>query len=168
MKKVLLLMVAVLMISSVAMADHISVYTDASASVCALGSAGAFLQPVVVHKLSAGTLSSRFKLTLPAGSNLFGFNTPYVTVGNIQSDLSVGYGVCLNGASVIGTLAGIFGAGTLDVVAADLQTTIIVTDCTAAEFPATGGTAYVGTTGDCHEPNATENSTWGQVKALYR
>jgi hypothetical protein len=167
MKKVLLLMVAVLMISSVAMADHISVYTDASASVCALGPAG-FLQPVVVHKLSAGTLSSRFKMTMPGGSNLFGFNTPYVTVGSITSDLSVGYGVCLNGASVIGTLAGIFTPGTLDIVAADLQTTIIVTDCTAAEFPATGGTAYIGTTGDCHEPNATENSTWGQVKALYR
>lgn len=168
MKKVLLLMVAVLCIASVSMADHISVYSDASGASCALGAAGAFLQPAVIHKLTPGTTGSRFKILIPAGSSIFGFNTIYVPVGNVQTDLSLGYGVCLTGANVIGTMAGIFTAGTLEVVAADLQPTILVTDCSAAELVATGGKAYVAGTGDCAEPNATENSTWGQVKALYR
>ena len=166
MKKVLLLMVAALMISSVAMADHISVYVDQDGTNCALGAPG-FLQPYVVHKLTTGTTGSRFKVQFPAGTNIFGFNTPYTPVGNIQSDISIGYGVCLTGSNSIGQISGNFTAGVVQVLAADLQPTIIVTDCQVAEHPATGGTAYVGTTGNCNEPVPTQQSTWGQVKALY-
>jgi hypothetical protein len=90
-------------------------------------------------------------------------------VGNIQTDISIGYGVCLVGSNSIGQINANWTAGVIQVLAADLQPTILVTDCTAAEHPATGGTAYVGGTGteSCNEPVATERSTWGQVKALY-
>jgi hypothetical protein len=167
MKKVLLLMVAVLFVSSVAMADHISVYQDAAGQDCELDAPpGQFNAPHVVHKLTAGTTGSRFKVQFPAGTNFFGFNTPYTPVGNIQTDISIGYGVCLVGSNPIGQINATWGAGAIQVLAADLQPVIIVTGCEAIEYPATGGTACVGSPCPC-EPNATERSTWGQVKALF-
>lgn len=168
MKKVLLLMVAVLMVSNVAMANHFGVYADASGASCALGAAGVFNpSAAVIEKFSAGSTGSRFKVVFPAGTSFFGFNSPFVPVGVLTSDLSLGYGQCLSGSIVLGTINAIYGAGTGDVEKADLQPNILYTDCSFGEYPATGGTFYVGTTGDCHEV-ATEPSTWGQVKALYR
>jgi hypothetical protein len=167
MKKVLLLMVAVLMVSSVAMADHIGVYSDASGTSCSLA-AGFNTTNAVIHKFTIGATGSRFKVTVPAGTAVFSFSTPYTPVGNITSDLSLGYGQCLSGSIVLGNIIAQFTAGTGAVVAADLQPFILYTNCLFAELPATGGTYYVGSTGDCLEPNATEPSTWGSVKALYR
>jgi len=169
MKKVLLLMVAVLMISSVAMsAPHYGVYSDCSGSSCLL--APGFTQSAaLVEKFSTGTTGCRLKVVLPPGSNFFGFTTSYVPIGNLTSDLSLGYGSCLNGTTCLGTIAAILAPGTIQVTAADTFANIIYTDCSFAELPGHGGTAYVGVVGgDCNEPNATQPSTWGQVKALYR
>ena len=169
MKKVLLLMVAVLMISSVAMADHIGVYLDSSGGSCSIGPAGQFSPTAtVIHKFTTGATGSRFKVTFPAGTSFFGFNTPYVPVGSLTSDISLGYGQSLSGTIVLGTINAIYGAGQGLVEAADLQPIILYTNCLFAELPATGGKFYVGTTNaDCGEV-ATEQSTWGSVKALYR
>jgi hypothetical protein len=167
MKKVLLLMVAVLMISSVAMAGgHFGVYTDANANSCLLAP-GFTSTATVVEKFSAGSTGSRFKVILPAGSSFFSFNTTFVPIGTLTSDLSLGYGTCLNGTIPLGQIVAILNPGTIQVLAADNFSTIIYTDCSFGEYPATGGLAYVGTTGDCGEV-ATENSSWGQVKSLYR
>ncbi len=168
MKKVLLLMVAVLMISSVAMADHIGVYSDNTGASCALGAAGQFNpSATVIHKFTAGATGSRFKVTFPGGTAFFGFNTPYVPVGALNSDISLGYGSCLSGTIVLGTINAIYGPGTGMVEKADLQSIILYTNCLFAELPATGGNFYVAGTGNCGEV-ATEQSTWGSVKALYR
>jgi hypothetical protein len=156
------------MISSVAMADHIGVYADNSGSSCSLaagfqsGSTAA-----VIEKFSLGTTGSRFKVTLPAGSSFFSFSSPYTPVGSMTSDLSMAYGQCLTGDVVIGNIIAILNPGSGAVVAADLQPFILYTTCVFAELPATGGTYYVGGTGNCNEI-ATEPTTWGQVKALYR
>jgi len=166
MKKVLLLTVAALMISSVAMASHFGVYTDGTGSSCLL--APGFTSTVTVcEKFSLGSTGSRFKVTLPAGSSFFSFNTTFVPIGVLTSDLSLGYGQCLNGTIALGQIVAILNAGQIDVLAADAFATIIFTDCSFGEYPATGGQAWVGTTGPCNEV-ATENSTWGSVKALYR
>jgi len=168
MKKVLLLMVAVLMVSSVAMADHIGVYADGTGASCGLGAAGSFNpNAAVIHKFTVGATGSRFKVVFPPGTSFFGFNSPFVPVGQLNSDISLGYGQCLSGNIVLGTINAIYGAGVGSVTAADLQPIILYTDCSFGEYPATGGTFYVGTTGPCNEV-ATEPSTWGQVKALYR
>ena len=114
MKKVLLLMVAVLMVSSVAMATpHYGVYTDCTGTSCAL--AAGFTQTVaVVEKFSVGTSGARFKVTLPAGSSFFGFSTGFVPLGNLTTDLSLGYGGCFSGTTCLGTIAGILILGTID------------------------------------------------------
>ena len=168
MKKVLLLMVAVLMISSVAMASHIGVYSDGTGASCALGAPGVFNpSATVIEKFSTGSVATRFKVVFPAGTAFFGFNTPYVPVGALTTDISIGYGTCLSGSIVLGTINAIYGAGQGDVLVADLQASILYVDCSFGEHPATGGSFYVGGQGDCKEV-ATEATTWGSVKALYR
>jgi hypothetical protein len=167
MKKVLLVMVGVLMISSVAMADHFGVYTDNTGSSCLLAP-GFTSGATVIEKFSAGSTGSRFKVSLPAGTQFFSFSTGFTPVGDIRTDLAVGYGVCIPGDIVIGTLVAILTPGTIQVLPSDGGfANIIYTDCGFAEKPATGGTAHVGEAGGCNEV-ATEPSTWGQVKALYR
>jgi hypothetical protein len=173
MKKVLLLMVAVLMVSSIAMADeHIGVYTDNTGTNCNLGNiAGQFSfgGAHIVERTTTGATGSRFKVTFPPGTTFVGFTTTYVPVGNLTTDLSLGYGTCLFGTFELGTINAIYGAGTGTLEKADLQPKIIYTDCNFGEYEATGGFFYVSTTpGPCEPVIATEPSTWGQVKSLYR
>ena len=168
MKKVLLLMLAVLMISSAAMAEHIGLFSDTNGTDCKLA-AGFNPNVYVVESSLGGTTGSRFKVTPGAGNSILAFNTTYVPIGNISNDLSLAYGQCLTGQVVLGSiLMSLAGPGSLEVVAADAFPTIIYTNCLFGEFPATGGKAYVGVVGDCAFPIATQPSTWGQVKSLYR
>jgi len=165
MKKVLLLMVAVLMVSSVAMADHIGVYLDANGSSCLLA-AGFNPTVYVLEKFSLGSTGCRFAVNMGSSSQ-FGFTSPYPAIGTITSDISLAFGVCLSGTINLGTLACLLSPGSIQVTPASGFPNPIFTDCSFASLPATGGTAWVGSTGNCGEV-ATEPSTWGQVKALYR
>ena len=167
MKKVLLLTLAVLMISSVAMADHIGIYSDCSGSSCLLAP-GFTTTAAVVHKFSLGATYSRWKLVLPAGSGFFSFTTQnaYPSIGTADNDISVAYGQCNNGSWCIGTMVANLAVGEARIEAANGQLTVLWANCDFAEFPGTGGSAWIGQTGDCREV-ATEQSTWGSVKALY-
>jgi len=169
MKKVLLLTLACLMISSVAMADHLGVYSDCTGSSCLLAAGFNNGATAVVHKFSLGATYSRWKTTFPAGSNVFGFTTQnsYPFIGNSATDISVAYGTCISGSFCIGTFTAILAPGEVVLSAADGQPTVLWADCDFGEFAGTGGSAWVGLTGDCREV-ATEQSTWGSVKALYR
>lgn len=168
MKKVLLLMVAVLMISSVAMADHFGIYSDPTGASCVLAVPGFSSTNTVIEKFSLGSTGCRLSVdNLPTGASFFAFSTPWTPVGDIHADLSHGYGTCQTGSIVLGSFVAIFGPSTLHVLPAQGFSNIIYTDCTFGQHNATGGTAYVGSTGPCGEV-ATEPSTWGQVKALYR
>jgi hypothetical protein len=174
MKKVLLLMVAVLMISSVAMADHVGMYNDQAGTSCLLApgfDSGTY--GFIIHKFSVGATGVRFKVNFPAGSAVFAF-TPsgaFSALGVLTSDMSVGYGGCQNsGAIVVGSIVASLAPGAGAVVAADLQTSVVFTDCGFTQKDCTGGTFTIGASGStaCTDPNATEPTTWGSVKALYR
>jgi len=170
MKRLLLLISGLLVISSPAWADQIGVFSDGTGSSCNLGNIAGQFSPTatVMHKFTTGATGSRFKVTFPAGTAFFGFNTPYVPVGALNTDLSLGYGQCLSGSIVLGTINAIYGAGQGQVEKADLQPIILYTDCLFAELEATGGFFYVGGTGACGPTTPVEPSTWGSVKALYR
>jgi len=169
MKKLLLLTLCLSLVSSAAFADHIGVFSDATGTSCNLGAPGQFSPTAtVIHKFTTGATGSRFKVTFPAGTAFFGFNTPYVTIGALNTDLSVGYGQCLSGSIVLGTINAVYGAGTGQVEKAELQPIILYTNCLFAELEATGGTFYVGGTSYCGDSTPVEPSTWGSVKALYR
>ena len=168
MKKVLLLMLAVLMISSAAMAEHIGLFADQAGTNCTLAP-GFNPNVYLVESSLGGTTGSRFKVVPGAGNSIFAFNTSYVPIGNVSNDLSLAYGQCLTGQVVLGSLLmSLAGPGNLEVTAADAFPNIIYTDCLFGEYPATGGKAYVGVAGNCQFPIATQPSTWGQVKSLYR
>lgn len=166
MKRVLLLLIAVLMIASVGTAGHISIYTDANGETCDF--APGFNPNVhIVEKFSPGSTGVRFKMD-PGPSLVFGFNTPFVPVGNLTTDLSLAYGQCLNGSIVLGTvIMQLNGPSTMQIQAADGFPFILWTSCVFEELVGTGGIACV-LTQQCYCGIAVESSTWGSVKALYR
>jgi hypothetical protein len=165
MKKVLLLMVAVLMISSVAMADHFGIYSDATGASCVLAAPGFSSTNTVIEKFSLGSNGCRFSVdNLPTGASFFAFSSPWTPVGDVHSDLSLGYGTCQTGSIVLGSFVAIFGPSTLHVLPAQGFLNIIYTDCNFGQHNATGGTAYIAGTGPCGEV-ATEPSTWAPLSA---
>jgi hypothetical protein len=173
MKRTLWLLVSLLLISSAAMADHIGIYRDATGTSCALGNiAGQFnFDATVIHKSTAGATGSRFKFTIPPATSFFAPISDYFNCGiaGCGDGFTFAYGGCKTGNIVIGTIDAIYGTGALQVIPAGDQVSIIYSDCSFVVKSATGGKAYVGTPGDCLEPPvATEASTWGSVKSLYR
>lgn len=169
MKKQLLLVVSFLLAAHPVMADHIAPYGDETGQTCNIAS-GFSTTAALIHKFSTGTYGSRFALdlSLAPGSQVFSLTTPFTTAGPITSDISVGYGQCLNGDIVIGTLVANWAPGAISVIPAQGQPYILWLDCNFAEMPGTGGHASID--GDGHGCNydAVETSTWGRVKALYR
>ena len=169
MKKLLLLTLCLSLVSSAAFADHIGVFSDASGTACNLGAPGQFSPTAtVIHKFTTGATGSRFKVAFPAGTAFFGFNTPYVTIGALNTDLSVAYGQCVYGEIVLGTINAVYAAGTGKVEKAELQPIILYTNCLFAELEATGGLFTVAAGGNICISTPVEPSTWGSVKALYR
>ncbi len=167
MKRILVLTICVLMISSVAMADVIGFFSDATGSSCNVTS-GFNTTAAIIHKFTTGATGARFKVDFPAGTSFFSFATPYTPVGQLTSDLSLGYGQCLSSSIVLGTIVAILVPGTAHVLTADLQPFILYTNCVFAELPASGGALAIdGPVQQCL-PDPVEPSTWGQVKALYR
>lgn len=176
MKKVLLLALCCVFAANVAMADHLGVYADPAGTSCTLTPPLFALTSVyVVHKFTAGATASRFKVTGNAGGGTFvGASTPYAQLGNVSTGISIGYGVCLSGAINALQMNYFFGAaptcGLLRVENDNIRPYVEVTDCGFADKAATGGDFYFGANGTCQNCNevATEATTWGTIKALYR
>jgi len=166
MKRMFLLLISLLLISSSAIADEIGIFADATGSSCNLGAPNVFSQTAtIIHRFSTGATGSHFKAAFPSGTSVFAFTSPYTVVGNLISDLSLGYGQCLTGSIVLGTIKAVYQAGTAQIVPADTFAFVTYTDCSFVGHLAIGGRAYIGP-GDCII--AVESSTWGGVKALYR
>lgn len=175
MKRTLLLTICALMIASVAMADHIGIFSDATGQSCNLGNiAGQFSSSAtVIHQFASGATGSRFRIQFPAGTLFFSFNNTTMCgtqVGTAVSDISISYCACLSGNIVLGNILAVYGAGTLEIRPADTVNNILYTDCSFVEHAATGGTASVNGIIICYDgdPLAVESSTWGSVKSLYR
>jgi len=167
MKRSLFLLISLLLISSVAMADHIGIYRDATGASCSLD-AGFTFSTAVVHKFSLGATGSRFKVTFPAGSTFFALDTPYSGTGDFQHDYEIAYGSCMTGSFVVGSIVAILLPGILAVLPPDTFTHADVVDCSFNYVAASTGAAYVGSTNTDCGPVAAEPTTWGSLKALYR
>ena len=168
MKRMLWLLFSLLLISSVAMADQIGIFSDATGHSCNLGNiVGQFSNSAaVIHQFATGATGSRFKITFPAGTTFFGFNA-WQPCEFACDGQTFPYGQCLTGSIVIGTITAIYGPGVIKIVPPDGSPNVTYYDCLFGENLAGGGTAYVGIPGDpC--TIAVESSTWGQVKSLYR
>jgi hypothetical protein len=184
MKKVLLIAMAITLCAGAAMADHIGIYTDVVATSCTLSSVLPFPtvnHVYVVHRFTAGAKGSSWKVIdasgLIAASNTLLGTPQYLKIGEWNTGIIVGYAFCYFGDVPVMDL-GFYAIGTPAVCASltvvanpnQLQGEVVAIDCNDAEHVATGGVFHFNpndTCLDCGEV-ATKQSTWGNVKALYR
>lgn len=183
MKKVLILAMGVVLAANVAFADHLGIYAEETGNTCTKVVPGPFLTiPVyVVHKFTAGTTGTRFKVTDATGLLQLSNATDYAVLGTSPfSGVSVAYGSCKTGTIKTYTLnfmhtnpAGPAATcGKLEVVGDPLAPGGLITStgCDFIDRPATGGQFFFNPNGQCVNCNevATEATTWGTIKALYK
>jgi hypothetical protein len=163
--------------SAATSSGRLSLYTDASFTNCALADAAPGVVTVYMAEWSDyGATGLRFRI---AGSPGFtgvwlSETSPFVTVGNSKTDLSIGFGLCLTNRFLVLTMSyQMFGTSTcsqLSIVAAAGQREPICTACSFGEYPCYGYDPLHVNCGGSFEcnPVSTEPSTWGRVKSLYR
>ena len=123
----------------------------------------------VVHKNHIGSVGVRFAVTASPGFTgvWLADESPYVEIGNSPTDISIGYGTCAPaGLKILTMTYELFGTSgpcsSLKVVPAAGFLSAICLEC-FYEYPCCKlGTLHV----NCAV--ATEPTTWGKVKALYR
>jgi hypothetical protein len=164
---------------------RIGLFADQAGTNCAIVDAAPGLLPVyVVHIMTGGATACQYAAPKPpcftatylADTNVFG-----VTVGNSQTGVSIGYGLCKNAPILLQTIS-FLAAGTSSTcciypVACDpLSTTgacalgkLDVVDCSENFVLAAGQSGVVNSTVDCTCTMIVpeRDSSWGQIKALY-
>ncbi len=173
-----LLAVAFAASASVAQQGSIGIFADVAGTNCNLPDPGPGLtQYYIVHVHTTGSTASQFSAPKPAcftATYLSDTNMFAVTIGNSQTGTSVGYGSCAVGARHVMTINYFTNGQTPpccyypvlpDPYAVPLA--ILTADCSNQLRTATGGTGIIKSGPSCQCGVAVEESTWGQVKALY-
>lgn len=158
----------------------IDIYADMNHSSCELFDN---VQPpvVLVYYFLSGAAQSnavRFSAPRPAcwlGATFAGDSGPHTRVGNSQGDWSIAFGFCLSGTVFLAQTAYLVsGQGVpccqLSAVASPYGSFEYL-DCSFRQFPVTTGQKLtINPDASCHcsQPLATEATTWGRVKSLYR
>jgi hypothetical protein len=181
MKRFALIMVSLLALSAPAYAQKVgdlSAYADDTGSNCNITVPGSgTLNVYLVHKFSdgGGATGVRFKATFPASGVILAtfVGTPFSAIGTAQSDLSVGYGGCITTTTSIGYLlfsvtGAVAACSYVSFVAPDGHADVTATDCGFTEFHLKTGQGIMNPDGTCQCDIATEPTSWGKVKALYR
>ena len=159
--------------------DKVELFVDEGRTVCSLSDN----VPAVVslHVFLTGPDNATlvgFKATLPdcwQGATWLADVTPYVSIGTSQGEMSVAFGQCLTPpvhaveiqVATSGTSLPCCEVKILQPISFPLQ----IVDCGFAEVNATAGQSVMvnpNASCPCTTPVATESSTWGRVKALYR
>jgi hypothetical protein len=154
------------LVSNVALADHIGIYSDASGTNCSLAP-GISYTTAVIHQSAEGAVGSRFRVDFAGSPGLVYYTLTYYfqMVGSLNGDLAVSYGPCHTGDIVLFLMVLNLKPGYIEVRPAVGLQNVLVADCDLSEHAATGGRAWIGQ--PCPGlPVA--SSTWGSVKALYR
>ena len=177
MKRKLALIVGLLGAPVLALGSGLSLYSDATLTDCTLSDHEARIATVhVAEDSDRGATGIRFRIVGSAGFTgvWLSESTTYVTVGNSQTDLSMGFGECLFGRfSVLTVTYQMFGTSTcssLEIAPAQGFPVSLCQSCIFHEEPCIDNRAlHVNCSGsfDCN-PLATQSTTWGRVKALYR
>ena len=160
---------------------NITIFGDQGATECSLvDSPGGTLTLYVFHTGFSGMLSSDFRVQESSG-----FHASYVSEsidvpihdGDFRSGIFLGYGECLGGSILLGTVTyATHGQSEdcsyLDVVEGQIYPWPATESCFFEDSPAPSlGKLYVNPNSSCHPwcvVVATEETTWGKVKALYR
>jgi hypothetical protein len=152
----------------------ISAYADDQGNSCNIAAPAGLVTVYIVHKFSDGGSATgcRFKVATPAGMTFLAFNNAFTPIGNITTDISLGYGVCITTTTNLGSIlynsAGPAACTLVSVTAADNFANPIATDCSFGEYTVKTGSGILNPDGTCQCNIATQPTTWGSVKALYR
>ncbi len=182
MKRIVLLTVAVLCVSSLAVAQYnpgsIDVYSDIGQGSCNFLDAGGLVLVFVYHTNSDGATASNFMLELGAGVtwSFLGPQWQFATViGNPMTGVDIGYGACLGAAGDIylGQLS-FFGSSAAAcsmisiVIGNGVSGFLEIIDCSAVKFLLDrGGQGRINPDGTCDCSVPVQETTWGGIKALY-
>ena len=181
MKKALLLTICLMFAASVVMAQpgNIGVFADPAGLDCNLAMAATLVY--VVHINTTAATACQFALaapaglthlaTIPGGTNLL--------LGNADIGAGVSYGMCKATSPIYVAMVMYSGAATtpcdLITVVADPSANppgIYMADCTTPNpvaFEITTGGSAVFNDGSCEPCNVpVEDTSWGQIKALYK
>lgn len=180
MKKALLLSLVLVFGASMAFAQagSIGIFADNAGLGCNLADPGPALTPYyIVHVNTPGATASQYSAPKPTcftAQWLSDTNAFPVTVGNSQIGVSVGYGSCKVSPILLQTLNYFTNGATPNCcyypVLADPTATppgIYVVDCQDQLLTATGGKGIIKSLQTCNCNVPAEETTWGQVKALY-
>jgi hypothetical protein len=182
--------------STSAQYDEIGLFADSSGGSCDIQDSGPGVVTVQVWhgaNVEPLVLGSRFKLELSPGATLtYLYETVYVPVleGDTQSGITLCYGTCRQAPAIVAAVTyQTYGTSatcsSIEVVPhpdadgiesigceAGFRTAVgyqLNINANAGDCPVCEGTLYGETSGfDFCQPIATERSTWGEIKALYR
>ena len=163
---------------------NISVFGDASGSVCTIqDDTPATFTLYVLHTNMSGTFVSNLRVLEGSGFDATYVSevVPFIHIGDLRTGLSIAYGGCTAGPLLLGSLV-FAGQGTSQSCSTvdttgnpdwpGIPTSYPITEtCNGDVLPAPSvGPLYVNAGVGC-QPRctvATESSTWGKVKSLYR
>ncbi len=185
MKRVLLLSLCLLVAASIAFAQppgSIGVFADPGATVCDVYDIPGLLQLYVVHVWTPGATAAQFRLDCTSWNNgawtYIGETWYYATViGNTQTGAAVAYGYCAPSPNALVQVNyfvnGLAGDCQFCQIVADPNAVppgIYVADCSDPPIvnPATGGDVVINPTPGCYCNIPAEETSWGQLKALYK
>ena len=180
MKKVLSLAFGLVLCASLAFAQvgSIGLFADTGGTVCNIveGPVGVPTTIFAVHVLTGGAIASEWAAPVPAcyGGTYMNDTAVFgVTIGNSQTGVEIGYGMCLVGPIHVLTLNLQNQANTpacclWRVVPHPVNGLNMVT-CPpqSLRMPATGGAAIFNPDSSCQCDVATRESTWGAIKNMY-
>jgi len=190
MKKALLLTIAILCVASLAFAQagagSVGVFADPAGTVCNLyDSAPGLFLAYVVHVYAPGATASQFRVTSNNAMTYLSeaVTAPYIKIGTCAGPSGFGcaiaYGGCYPSPIMILTLqyfaSGISPQCSYFKVEPDISVTppkadVLATDCASPPnlLIATGGTAYINPNATCECDVPVEETSWGQIKSLYK
>lgn len=180
MKRFALMVFLMLALASPAFAlngvGDISAYSDDQGNSCEFINPAGLVNVHLIHKFKVGEESTgaRFKVVFPAGMVFVAFipNNALVPGGNLLEDMTIGYGGCQTAQLYLGS--GLVNAAApapcsyISLGPSNFTGLAQATDCIFEEKIVGIGQAIANPEAGCQCNIATEQSTWGKVKSLYR
>ncbi|HKW14440.1 MAG TPA: hypothetical protein VJS69_08145 [Candidatus Krumholzibacteria bacterium] len=175
-KLIVAAIVALACLPSLAFGDgYLSLYSDASHTDCALSDTAPAVANVYMVDFGYAINALRFRIAASPGFTgaWLSETSPFTTIGNSQTDMSMSFGSCLIGQVLVLTMTyQLFGTSTCSQLSVEAPSGLsdpICLDCSfgtecAGYFP-----LHVNCSGSfgC-DPLPVKPTTWGSVKALYR
>jgi len=157
------------------LAGSLRLYSDPALTQCTLSDTGPRTASIYVMETGYVSIGVRFRVASSPGFTgvWLSDSSPYSSVGSSQSDLSMHFGKCLSGTVLALTMTyqlfGTSACSQLEIAPPSGLLSPICFDC-FEELPCLNNRPlHINCDGsfDCN-PVATEPTTWGSVKALYR